>query len=81
MNLYPEHAKLEALNGANQTVGEFLDWLGESGMFIAEYGNGSQLMPVAMSREQLIAKHFDINQTRLDKEKREMLADFVRKTA
>lgn len=35
---YPEHDKLRALGGANQTVGEFIDWLHANGMTVAKYG-------------------------------------------
>lgn len=38
MSSYPEHEKLRALDGANDTVGQFIDWLHGSGMRIAEYG-------------------------------------------
>lgn len=34
----PEHDKLRALDGANDTVGEFLDWLQGQGLVIAKYG-------------------------------------------
>lgn len=40
VNEYPEHEKLSALKGANNTVGEFLDWLAEEDLVIAEYGTG-----------------------------------------
>jgi hypothetical protein len=78
---YPEHEKLQALNGANQTVGDFLEWLGEHALIIAEYGNGSQLFPCAKGRNQLIAEHFEIDQRRLDQEKKQMLDQLRAKSA
>lgn len=35
---YPEHEKLRALDGANDTVGEFIDWLHSKGMAVGEWG-------------------------------------------
>lgn len=37
MSDYPEHDKLKALNGANQTIGDFLEWLDERGIWLASY--------------------------------------------
>lgn len=34
---YPEHERLRALDGANQTVGEFLEWLDGQGIQLAVY--------------------------------------------
>ena len=34
---YPEHEKLKALGGGNQTIGDFIEWLGENGLMITRY--------------------------------------------
>ncbi len=34
MTDYPQHDKLTALAGANQVVGDFIEWLGQNGMAI-----------------------------------------------
>lgn len=73
---YPEHDKLKALGGANQTVGDFIEWLGERDMMIAEYANGSELMPVRRSRDDLLAEFFNIDRSVLEAEKRAMLDKF-----
>jgi len=38
---YPEHEKLRALEGKNDVVGEFLEWLGQQGYLIAKEREGS----------------------------------------
>jgi hypothetical protein len=35
---YPEHEKLRALDGKNDVVGDFIEWLREHGYVIARYG-------------------------------------------
>lgn len=76
MSLLPEHQKLKDLNGANQIVGDFIEWLSDNGMVIAQY-EGSRLWPVTKSRDTLIAEHFGIDPKRLDTEKQQVLDDFV----
>lgn len=73
---YPEHDKLKALGGANQTVGDFIEWLGEQGIELASYGNGAYrdvLFPLRRSRDTLIAQFFEIDTNKLEAEKRAML--------
>ena len=76
MSLLPEHQKLKDLNGANQIVGDFIEWLGDNGMVIAAYED-NRLWPVTKSRDNLIAEHFGIDTKRLDAEKQQVLDDFV----
>ena len=77
MTDYPEHEKLKALNGANETVGDFITWLRESGMEICdhdEHWDGDLTYnPVFKPIEKLIAEFFDIDQAALESEKRQML--------
>ncbi|HIH2744847.1 TPA: hypothetical protein ACYLN4_000513 [Burkholderia lata] len=75
MSLLSEHQKLTDLNGANQVVGDFIEWLSENGFVIAQY-EGNRLWPITKSRDTLIAEHFGIDQTRLDAEKEQMLNEF-----
>lgn len=76
-NEYPEHEKLKALGGANQAVGDFIGWLGEHNMLIAEYRR-HEIVPVLRSRDDLLAEHFGIDRHKLDQEKRQMI-DVLRK--
>lgn len=72
---YPEHEKLKALNGANQTVGDFLSWLTEEGYVIAQFDDlTDELFVPYSSIESLLARFFGIDQDRLEAEKQAMLA-------
>ena len=73
---YPEHEKLKALGGANQIVGDFIEWLGEQGYVIARYNQHDRLCPAYESRDKLLADHFEIDQNKLEEQKRSMLAAF-----
>jgi len=74
----PEHDKVDALEGANNTVGAFLEWLnsrytlcvwGEE--FDEETGDydGGTLYPAYPKTEDLIAEFYDINLDAYYKEK------------
>jgi len=73
MSEYPEHEKLKSLGGANQIVGDFIGRLGEQDLVIAEWANGSELMPIRRSLNDLLADHFKIDQNKLEAEKRAMI--------
>lgn len=74
MSAYPEHDKLKGLNGANNTVGDFIEWLAENGYVIAEWGDsGNYLEAATIGRDALIALFFEINPRKLEDEKRAML--------
>ncbi len=70
---YPEHEKLKALGGKNQTVGDFIMWLGENGMVIAEEEGDGELWPARKNINELIGAFFDIDQNKLEAEKQQML--------
>jgi len=76
---YPEHEKLKALQPQTKAVQAFIDWLfDEKGWTIAnddgkEHIRDSGLWPVRMSREEIMAAHFEIDLRKLDDEKRAML--------
>src|SRR5262249_27932247 len=82
MTSYPEHDKLKALGGINQTVGDFIEWLGENGMTICEFvgdrefGRGGGYVPTHNSRDRLLAAFFEIDADELSQEKDRMLEDF-----
>lgn len=110
---YPEHDKLRAVKDKSQTVGEFIEWLGENGFYICERVETQDPRPIEVpspdSRKaerlgdaffrvmqsiadnqqlywptskrlpnSLLAKFFDIDENRLESEKRTML-DELRK--
>jgi hypothetical protein len=70
---YPEHEKLKALGGANQTVGDFIEWLGQKGWEIARMNEHDELVPIFKRRDTLIAEFFEIDPNKLKAEKRAML--------
>lgn len=41
-NEYPEHEKLKALGGANETIGDFLQWLDQHGYTVCERYEGER---------------------------------------
>ena len=81
----PEHNKLRAIADKSQTVGEFLEWLGEQGLTVCrfqeltrhsdELGDYSPegYYPARTSREKLLAEFFDIDLDKIEAEKRAML--------
>lgn len=87
MGSRPEHEKLKALDGKNETIGEFIEWLQGSGFQIchippepedgweedvpASYKENYQ--PSRFPVSAWIAKFFDIDPEKLESEKRAIL--------
>ncbi len=85
MTDYPQHDKLKALGGANQTVGDFVEWLGENGYAICKRhkptldNEWQEYWPTFTTRDALIAQFFDIDERELSHEKDRMLDEFRRR--
>lgn len=107
MEKYSEHAKLWEIKDESQAIGEFVEWLGGKGIFLAEdkectvseyldretgSSRGWDLMHadqitenpewfqsgtyrIHIPIEKLLASFFDIDQEKLEEEKREMLEE------
>lgn len=75
MGNYPEHEKLKALGGANQIVGDFIEWLAENDYEIATVDKDGVLQWCFLRRDDLIAAHFGIDRNRLNDEKDAMLEE------
>ena len=75
MSEYPEHDKLKAIQPLSQAVGDFIEWLSGQGLWICEHRDtfGGEWVPALRSRDQLLAKHFEIDLDKLEGEKRVML--------
>ncbi len=79
---YPEHAKLEAVKDQSQAIGDFLEWLGNDRpngpVFLCERRENAHVdniwAPTSASTERLIAEYFDIDEKKLEAEKRAILA-------
>jgi hypothetical protein len=80
---YPEHEKLKAIKDKSQAVGEFLEWLGAEGIHLAKYHEHSDdcrrgccdegLYPHHESIINILARHFEIDNNKIETEKRKML--------
>jgi hypothetical protein len=77
---YPECDKLLAARGKIQTLGEFLEWLGAEGIFLAEvdtrpgrWGHGGGHALISETTEKLLARYFEIDLDKVEAEKRAML--------
>lgn len=81
MSNYPEHEKLKALQGANQIVGNFIEWLGEAGYVIAKYDDIGDLWSANRSIDRLLAEHFEIDLDKLEEEKVAMLEEIRKANA
>ena len=79
---YPEHEKLMAISEKSQAIGDFLAWLEEGGLGeeigsveMAQYGRHQiDLMPLGMPKTDLLARYFDIDLSKIEDEKRAMIA-------
>ena len=75
--LYPEHERMKALNGDNDTIARFLEWLSEHDYLICEVvqdARGSDdIQPVHRGIESWLAQYFNINPAKIEAEKRAML--------
>jgi hypothetical protein len=80
MKKTPEHDKLHAVKDESQVIGTFLDWLQGEGMCVAQFDDSEeQYWPVRERIEQLLAKYFDIDLVKLEKEKVTMLEELRKK--
>lgn len=79
MKKYPECEKMQAVKDKSQAIGEFIEWLGINSMFIGEYHEDGYPCHAMLNTEQLLAKYFNINLNKVEKEKRSMLADLQKK--
>lgn len=77
---YPEHEKLKKVADESQTCGEFLDWLKhEKGFVLHEWNERLQEYVVAWTPiNTMLAEFFEIDQDRLEAEKRTMLEEIRR---
>lgn len=74
---YPELAKMSRVREASQAIGEFIE---TSGLVLSEWVEvegyrDPHLMPISLSIEQVLAKYFDIDLNKVEKERRAILRD------
>lgn len=77
---YPEHAKLMGISDLSQAIGDFLEWASaEKHLVLCEYSEEEKhFFPEGGPVQNLLAAFFDIDQDKLEAEKRQML-DNIRK--
>jgi hypothetical protein len=82
---FPEHDKLSKIRDESQVIGEFLEWLYDEKEVILckvrgdEYADTYGLhSPVNLNTQDLLADFFEIDLTKLEQEKQQML-DALRK--
>jgi len=72
---YPEHDKLREVQAETQAAGEFIEWLGTKGIFLASYIEGHNFpREVPTSIQALLAEWAGVDQGAIEREKRAMLA-------
>lgn len=78
---YPEHEKLHKIKDQSQICGEFIDWLESEGYVLAKwrevetiFGKDSTLELSYKPVVDLLAEFFEIDQDKIESEKRAMLA-------
>jgi len=89
MSDYPEHDKLALVKDETQAAGEFIEWLGNQGVFLAKrymFDKNDQCtendaeerytrcLPVSKNLVSLLAEWAGIDQNKIEAEKRQMLA-------
>jgi hypothetical protein len=74
---YPEHEKLKKISDKSQTVGDFLEWLNSQGIYLMtlEASMHDEWTAPQKSRVTLLAEFFEIDQAKLEEEKRVMFED------
>ncbi len=75
---FPEHDKLQKISLQSQTIGEFIDWLKEDGIFLAHrdptwHDSSGCALPLRTPLTDLLAAFFRIDTNALEAEKRRML--------
>ena len=78
MSTHPELDKLRAAAKKSQIIEDFIDWLDEQGIHLAEYVLVEGicdpiLMPRTESTVQLLARFFDINLNKVEAKRRQLL--------
>lgn len=72
---YPEHKKLEALNGDNDTVARFLEWLSENDYAITSVEEEEPQPLLYRSVTSWLSEYFEINPAKIAAEKDAMIEE------
>ena len=69
---YPEHARLVKIVPQSHAIGEFVEWLNAKGIHLAEWDE-ERLYTLSTPITTLLAEFFEIDQCKIETEKRAML--------
>jgi len=81
---YPEHEKLKKIQKQSQTIGTFLDWLQNERKPTLQLcqvdTEVEHYYPTHVGIQDLLSEYFKIDLVKLEKEKREILDEFRRRS-
>jgi len=76
MTKYPEHEKIAALNGENEVVGDFIEWLRSQGYSVCKFVDGRRIPNIVnKSTEEWIAEYFELDREKFSEEKEAMFKE------
>ena len=71
---YPEHVKMMKISDESQAIGQFIDWLeDEEDLYLMRRDEFGDYAYRTEGIEQLLAKYFGIDLSKIEAEKRDML--------
>jgi len=79
MSKYPECEKMFSVSAESQSIGAFLDWCLEQRYELRGWNDTYQDCPgpLRMSSEQLLAKYFEIDLNKVERERQAMLHELA----
>lgn len=79
MNQYPEHEKLKKVQDISQHIHEFFEFLQDKELILSKWceERGGVFMPASERLTTLVAEFLDIDEKKLEKEKRQMIEEYV----
>lgn len=78
---YPQLAQMAAVQRESQSIGGFIEWLGENGMVICTWDEGlrgTRFFPIVESTEKVLARHFGVDLNAVESERRQVLAELTK---
>lgn len=74
---YPENEKLASFSDERSAIGDFLEWLRGQNLWICDGpGEFRHYYPVSASDDTLIMKFLEIDEVKLEQERRDMLGRY-----
>lgn len=70
---YPECAKISANREESRKIGNFIEWLQETGRFIGKRDEDDCMDEESLTIENLLAEYFGIDMAKVEEERQQML--------